>query len=715
MHRVTTVVLSVICVALLGVATNVATGAMPDGWSPYLWLAWPLLVVVMVALIAVEVARAREPRPPGRASEARARRVLLDRVRRYWVTNVLERSLHEEARIVLGIAAAVDDRRHPWSLHASGRDGFAGTLDDDASMSAVFERLDQSMVILGEPGAGKTTTLLELARDLLARAEADPEAPVPVVVNLSSWATDRRPLDRWLVDQLAERYGMPTGNAAAWVDAGEVLPLLDGLDEVAEEHRDACAEAIAAFHARQPLTPIAVCCREAEYGRLRRELPLYGTVTIQPLTRTQIERYVDRPGLAGVRAALDADPELWKFADSPLLLSIMAVAYADGPDPAAARTHTRRARLFTRYVDTMLRRRPHPIHRPERAVRYLSALAGRMRDRRQTIFVLDSINETWVPPVFVREGKLRPRFLDAEVLGRLVTCAAVTLGLTIVGYALLGPRGALVGAAGGLYGTAVATTRRYDDLSAIMQAVRRGDRPKDQRGALRAAVSGLGNLTGALGAGGFALLGIVASTVAVFLAFDRSGGRLAGLLFGLSYLLTALATTGAGQAVTDHLEGHRPPGTHRELPTGLLLHRLAVAGRAALVVGPLTGCVAALLVTSRTTPGEAARYGLLIGLTGAAMLLIRVGVGPITEQWLIRRRLARLDLLPQPLVPFLEYAVQCLFLRNVGDGYIFVHRELLEFFAEQMYHVRPEGLVYPRPPVDPAAPRLPTARRADHP
>lgn len=59
MHRVTTVVLSVICVALLGVATNVATGALPDSWEPYLWLAWPLLVALIVTLVVLEVARTR--------------------------------------------------------------------------------------------------------------------------------------------------------------------------------------------------------------------------------------------------------------------------------------------------------------------------------------------------------------------------------------------------------------------------------------------------------------------------------------------------------------------------------------------------------------------------------------------------------------------------------------------------------------------------------
>ena len=101
----------------------------------------------------------------------------------------------------------------------------------------------------GGSGAGKTTLLLELARDLLDRAAQDAAHPIPVVFHLSSWAVRRRPLADWLVDELAERYYVPRKLAQAWINADQVLPLLDGLDEVAPEHRAACVEAINTFRA----------------------------------------------------------------------------------------------------------------------------------------------------------------------------------------------------------------------------------------------------------------------------------------------------------------------------------------------------------------------------------------------------------------------------------------------------------------------------------
>ena len=48
-------------------------------------------------------------------------------------------------------------------------------------------------LILGKPGGGKTTTLLELAEALLERAEGDSNAPIPVILELSSWQEVTKP------------------------------------------------------------------------------------------------------------------------------------------------------------------------------------------------------------------------------------------------------------------------------------------------------------------------------------------------------------------------------------------------------------------------------------------------------------------------------------------------------------------------------------------
>ncbi|MER7272048.1 NACHT domain-containing protein [Micromonospora carbonacea] len=692
MRRVTTVVLSVVCVTLLGVVTNVATGALPDGWTPHLWLAWPALAVVVVALMVVEIRRSREPTPATGVAAAHARRVLLDRVRRYWISSVLDRSLHQEARIQLGVTASADDRRYPWTLRATHRGGFTGVLDGGASVAGLFERLDRAVVILGAPGSGKTTTLLELARELVDAAERDPDVPIPVVLNLSSWATRRLPLEQWLAAELTERYGIPPRQATAWIEVGAVLPLLDGLDEVVAARRDECAAAIAVFHARQPLTPIAVCCRESEYRELRTSLPVYGTVTIQPLTRPQIERYLDRsgPALAGLRAALAADEGLWEFTGSPLLLAIMGLAYADGPGPTDG-PGGRRTRLFARYVETMLRHRPHPAYRPDQAVQYLTVLGHQLRKRQQSIFVLDLVAPTWSPFWAGRSADLLSRALAGVAVGGVVT---------LLGAALIGWPGLVVGLAAATLTLLALVRDEYDDLELIASRERR---PEDRR-PLRVnwvtdTADELRDVAGNVGVGWAA----VAAALLVGLAFGLTDGLrgwpglLADFAHWFGMLLATLLALAFTRAMLFDLYLVGPPGgaPRREIPSPALRQRLRFAATGAPLLGVVTGALSGLLVGLARTGADGLRYGVVVGAFAASYLLVAVALGPLTEQWLVRRRLARDGVVPRPLRPFLDYAVQCLFLRDVGDGYIFVHRELLEFFADRLTTSDAQAL--PRP------------------
>src|SRR5215470_70591 len=107
-----------------------------------------------------------------------------------------------------------------------------------------------------------------------------------------------------MVEQIAQTYDIPHKVSEAWVQDEQILPLLDGLDEMEEAARPACIAAINAYHQRH-LTPLVVCSRTAEYESMAssQRLRLQSAVVIRPLTSAQVEAVLVRAGeaVAGLR------------------------------------------------------------------------------------------------------------------------------------------------------------------------------------------------------------------------------------------------------------------------------------------------------------------------------------------------------------------------------------------------------------------------------
>ena len=85
-----------------------------------------------------------------------------------WVDGVLKHSLHHEVLISLGkrpMDKAVDA---PWKYTVEVADAANSAPLDDRDVSAIYDATGL-VLILGEPGSGKTTTLLDLARALHLR------------------------------------------------------------------------------------------------------------------------------------------------------------------------------------------------------------------------------------------------------------------------------------------------------------------------------------------------------------------------------------------------------------------------------------------------------------------------------------------------------------------------------------------------------------------
>ncbi|MCL1465565.1 protein kinase domain-containing protein [Argonema galeatum] len=353
-----------------------------------------------------------ETKPPENRQDYRNRQILLNKVKNYWIKGVLESSLHGKALIELGLEKRLDAIASPWGMAWETPDIPRQILPPKSKVINQFDQLGEgrSLLILGEPGGGKTTTLLELARDLINRANRDINHPIPVLFNLSSWTIEKQGLAKrdkisslanWLVQELNTKYQVSKQIGQAWVKDEQLLLMLDGLDEVSNERRDLCVQAINQFIQEHGQTEIVVCSRIKDYEALSTRLHFQGAVFIQPLNLDQIHQYLAAAGedLAAVNTALQTDITLQELARSPLILSIITLAYRGMSitDLPGINLAARRQHLFDNYIKRMFdRRSPNSEYSQEQSMRWLTWLAKRMYQDSQTVFLIERMQPKWL-------------------------------------------------------------------------------------------------------------------------------------------------------------------------------------------------------------------------------------------------------------------------------------------------------------------------------
>lgn len=274
----------------------------------------------------------------------------------------LASSLHNAVFLNLGKEAQPDQVKRPWDSEIKIGVKAVQAIPDDTTITQVFDSPDikGKLLILGQPGAGKTTTLLDLTKTLIKKAEEDTSYPIPVLFNLSSWKDEKQLIRDWVVVELKSKYGVSLNLGKRWIEDRILLPLLDGLDEVAPERQEKCVQQINTFLAGEaaPLYT-AVCSRIAEYENYEAPLQLNGAIYLKELSDQQMQEYLLRVERAELWKYISQNSTLLEFVRAPLLLSIAILAYPQGSTLQWQQLQTSENQLqhlLDSYVERMLYR-----------------------------------------------------------------------------------------------------------------------------------------------------------------------------------------------------------------------------------------------------------------------------------------------------------------------------------------------------------------------
>ncbi|WTX00007.1 hypothetical protein OG216_44600 [Streptomycetaceae bacterium NBC_01309] len=608
---------------------------------------------------------------------------------------VLAAETRARRRLLGGDAAAIDVRfafrPAPVPAHDAAGARPEGTLRDVADY---YRQLQPGrLVITGAPGSGKTVLAIELILALLDKRDLGD--PVPVRLSLASWAElttntgedpatpsapDPDQVGAWLVRVLVETYRLRHTAARSLVDAGMVLPVLDGLDEMDAADTGTPLYRTRARHALDTLNayqrgrdraPLVLTSRSAAYLDLQ-ALHVWARdgarVEITAVSLLQAREFVTRRASDPERWRtvldhLSADPSsaLARGLSTPWRLTVAVTAHEqrdpttgahlntprDLLNPALTSEDAVRDHLIRLLLTTTVRAHP-PSGRPDPAqvraclgtlAAYLNvnAATGRTIDGR-TLSGTDLVpHELW--PI---AGPYRARATHTLLL---IAAACLTGAVGVLAAVATGNRDSAVDV---IRGATVATMGVAWSWRGWLEPAR-GDwsRLRTTSGRRRLAVG-----------------------LAYGLAVALAVGLTVGLAVGLTYGLVVALAVGLVVGVTVGLNG----GARATAGSGDVNREDFVYGLAVGLVGGLALGLAIALAAGLS-------YGLAVGLVGG--LGGGLGLAGVAMRYValvVCTRRGRV-VLPWSLRRFLAWAEQAGLLRIAGNAYQFRHRELQDWLA----------------------------------
>ncbi|MEU1668717.1 NACHT domain-containing protein [Streptomyces sparsogenes] len=283
-----------------------------------------------------------------------------DKVRQRFLSKLLPKWLSEEemwsgddglefpVTVTYGVSHVAHPRREIGALPGA----LSGKLISGTEVTRAFESSLGRLLILGEPGAGKTYILRRIMRHSIEKAKESAHNPIPFYLHLSSWAGPRQEVKDWVLDALNRQYGVHEQYLERWFADGELALLIDGLDELGLRRRRECVTALNKFLSRYPDFETVIACRKREYEETRKFLQLRGSIDVHPIRAEDLVKSLDFLGADFEQLAKEirASRRFRSLLQNPLFLRLALITYREADKISVVESRDMEDALLEEYI-----------------------------------------------------------------------------------------------------------------------------------------------------------------------------------------------------------------------------------------------------------------------------------------------------------------------------------------------------------------------------
>ena len=241
---------------------------------------------------------------------------------------------------------------------------------------------EQYLMVIGDPGVGKSTFLRKVGLEALKGKDGSFEYEcIPVFLELKRFTEDQIDIEAWITNEFKVcGYPYPEQMTNDALKSGELLILFDGFDEVPKLNANNVFNKIRDFVDQYSENHFIVSCRPKAYTG---GLTGFAVVEVAEFDGTQIQAYINNWFALGSNREMETAQRCWEalddpeyqairaLAQNPLSLTLLCTIYEDSQS-----FPSNRAILYDRILNIFLKKwtEEKHVHRDPPVSPYLSIL-----------------------------------------------------------------------------------------------------------------------------------------------------------------------------------------------------------------------------------------------------------------------------------------------------------------------------------------------------